>query len=171
MPGTRPDKLLRVAQVLKPNGADGELVMGFHDYAPENLTDGEPVFICYDGLPVPFFVSSFVQRGASKALVRLEGIDSSEDVMEIVGQPVYMEASLFEDEEEEGLESLVGWTLIDQTGRKIGEISDFEDIPGNPCLYVETSSGQSLVPLHEDLILSINPDEREITMNIPEGLI
>lgn len=171
MPGTGPDKLLRVAQVLKPNGADGEFVMGFSDYAPENLTDGEPVFICYDGLPVPFFVSSFVQRGASKALVRLEGIDSSKDVMEILGQPVYMDAALFEDEQEEGLQNLIGWVLLDQTGRKLGEISDFEDIPGNPCLCVQTSGGQSLVPLHEDLILSVNSEERKITMTIPDGLI
>ena len=168
MPVAVPENLLRVAQVLKPNGADGVLVVGFREYAPECLDTEEPVFIFYDGLPVPFFVTSFTQKGSSKALVRLEGIDSSEDVEEIVGQPVYMDANLFE--EEDG-ENFVGWTLLDKDGSKVGEITNLEDIPGNPCLCVQTSQGRVLVPLHDDLILSVNPGKREITMNLPEGLL
>ena len=168
MPVAVPENLLRVAQVLKPNGADGVLVVGFHEYAPECLDTEEPVFIFYDGLPVPFFVTSFTQKGSSKALVRLEGIDSSEDVEEIVGQPVYMDANLFE--EEDG-ESFAGWTLLDKDGSKVGEITNLEDIPGNPCLCVETKGREILIPFHEDFILFTDPDKREITMNLPEGLL
>ena len=168
MPEAVPENLLRVAQVLKPNGADGALVVGFRDYAPECLDTEEPVFICYDGLPVPFFVTSFTPKGSSKALIRLEGIDNSEDVEEIVGQPVYMDADLFEEEDKE---DLAGWTLLDKDGHKVGEISNLEDIPGNPCLYVETKGREILIPFHEDFVLFTDPDKREITMNLPEGLL
>ena len=47
------DNLQQVAQVLKSNGTDGELVMGFREIAPEDINPKEPVFIIFDGLPVP----------------------------------------------------------------------------------------------------------------------
>ena len=65
-----------------------------------------------------------------------------------------------------------GWTLLHADGRKAGTVTDYEDIPGNPCIYVDTENGQEvLVPLHEDLILSVDPERRELTMDLPDGLI
>ena len=37
--------LLQIAQVLKSNGTDGELVMGFREMGPEEIDLNEPVFI------------------------------------------------------------------------------------------------------------------------------
>ena len=55
--------MLRVAQVLKSNGTDGELLISFLDIAPEDIDLQEPVFIEFDGLPVPFYFESFTPRG------------------------------------------------------------------------------------------------------------
>jgi hypothetical protein len=43
----------RIAQILKSNGRDGELLMSFVGIAPEDIDTREPVFIEFDGLPVP----------------------------------------------------------------------------------------------------------------------
>ena len=85
------DNLQQIAQVLKSNGTDGELVLGFREIAPEDINLNEPVFIVFDGLPVPFYIESFTKRGNSKALVRLTDICSMEDVEEIAGKAVYIE--------------------------------------------------------------------------------
>ena len=61
---------LRIARVLKSYGTEGEILMGFRDIDPEDLNLEEPVFIIFDGLPVPFFIESFQTRGTSRALVR-----------------------------------------------------------------------------------------------------
>jgi hypothetical protein len=50
------DNLQQIAQVLKSNGTDGELVLGFREIAPEDINLNEPVFIVFDGLPVPFYI-------------------------------------------------------------------------------------------------------------------
>ena len=182
--------MLQVAQVLKSNGTDGELVMSFRAIAPEDINLQEPVFIVFDGLPVPFFIESFTKRGNSKALVRLTGIDCQEDVDEISGKAVYIEDSAAPELslEEDGFAALVGWTLLtpeipDQAGDdegtagdnialyEIGGITEFMDIPNNPCIEVETENGAVIIPLHEDLILSVDPEYQEIIMQIPEGLL
>ena len=47
----------RIAQVLKSNGRDGELLVSFTGIDPEDIDLEEPVFIEFDGLPVPFYFS------------------------------------------------------------------------------------------------------------------
>ena len=167
----------QIAQVLKSNGTDGELVMSFREIAPEDINLKEPVFIYFDGLPVPFFFESFQKRGNSKALVHLTDIRNQEDVEEIVGKAVYIEG----DEEaeltleEDGYAALVGWMVLTPGEGEdiyaVGEITEFFDIPNNPCLEVETENGAVMIPLHEDLILGLDVENQEIMMEIPEGLL
>ena len=171
----------QVAQVLKSNGTDGELVMSFRAIAPEDINLQEPVFIVFDGLPVPFFIESFTKRGNSKALVRLTGIHCQDDVDEIAGKAVYIEEGEEQEMslEEDGFAALVGWMLLtpssdsgeDMELIEVGEITDFVDIPNNPCIEVETENGAVMIPLHEDFILSVDPENLEIIMQIPAGLL
>ncbi len=192
--------MLQVAQVLKSNGTDGELVLGFREIAPEDINLQEPVFIIFDGLPVPFYIESFQKRGNTKALVRLTDICSQEDVEEIAGKAVYIEEDSLPEMslEEDGFAALVGWVLLtpagipDQVGEdektvgddeemagedeemelyEVGEITDFIDIPNNPCIEVETENGAVMIPLHENLIISVDPENRELIMEVPEGLL
>ena len=159
--------MLRVAQVLKSNGTDGELLLSFFDIAPEDIDLQEPVFIEFDGLPVPFYFESFVPRGNNRALVRLTGVHSLKDADELAGQAVY--ADYFEEEEEE---DLVGWMVCNAEGQTVGTVVDYEDIPGNLCLWVERPDGeQVLLPFHEDLILSIEESSQTLTLSIPEGVL
>ena len=183
------DNLQQIAQVLKSNGTDGELVLGFREIAPEDINLNEPVFIVFDGLPVPFYIESFTKRGNSKALVRLTDICSMEDVEEIAGKAVYIEEGQLPEMsiEEDGYAALVGWILLTPAENfqseleelpeeepaliEVGEITDFIDIPNNPCIEVETENGAVMIPLHEDLILSVDPEYQEIIMQIPAGLV
>ncbi len=158
--------LQQIAKVLKSNGTDGGLLMGFRDIDPNEISLAEPVFIDYDGLPVPFFIESLTPRGNGRALVRLNDITSLADAEEIVGRAVWAD---WEEEasEETDFSDLVGWTVLGA-----GEVTDFIDIPANPCLEIQTKNGTSvLVPFHEDLILSVDPEARVLEMEIPDGLL
>jgi ribosomal 30S subunit maturation factor RimM len=83
--------------------------------------------------------------------------------------------------EEDGYAALIGWILLAPVGEdiseesmeveEVGEITDFIDIPNNPCIEVDTKNGAVMIPLHEDLILSVDPEYQEIIMQIPAGLV
>ena len=178
------DGLSQIASVLKSNGIEGEIVLGFRSFDPEDIDLKEPVFIIFDGLPVPFFIESIVRRGNSKALVHLTDIRTFDDAEELSGKAVYVRTSSLGEMslEEDGFEALIGWTLLRPVGEigdsdeidevvEIGEITDYMDIPGNPCIEVETKNGAAMIPLHEDLILSVDPEYKEIIMSVPDGLL
>ncbi len=165
--------MIQIAQVLKSNGADGEVLLGFRGVDPDEMNLQEPVFIYFDGLPVPFFIEKLTPRGVSKALCRLTGIRSLADAEELAGAAVYADPATLDREEEEAeldLDALVGWTVRRADSQQVvGTVSGYEDIPGNPCLYIEP--GSVLVPLHEDLVVDIDEDARRLTLIIPEGLL
>ena len=107
------------------------------------------MYIYFDGLPVPYFIESFTQRGTKKALVRLTGIHNLEDAEEVVGQAVYADEDLYLEESDEfDYDGLEGWTIENAQGEEVGTVSGFEDIPGNPCIYVDTENAQVMIPLH-----------------------
>lgn len=155
----------KLGKVLKSNGTDGELVLSLFDTVPEEIDLQEPVFIFHDGLPVPYFIESSRIKGG-RFLVHLTGVRSLEDADELAGRDVF--ADYFEEDAEGSLE---GWTVMDEDGHKVGEVTGYEDIPGNLCILVNTVKGEVLLPLHQDLVVSMDPEKKEIKLRIPEGLL
>lgn len=158
--------MLQIAKVLKSNGTDGGVLMGFRSVDPEDLNLTEPVFIYFDGLPVPFYIESLTPKGTDKAIVMLTDMHTLKDAEEIVGKAVYAEDWEECEEEEEDFSLLVGWTL-----KGVGKITEFVDIPANPCIEVDNKGEGVLIPLHEDLIISMDPRKKVLEMQIPDGLL
>jgi ribosomal 30S subunit maturation factor RimM len=82
-------------------------------------------------------------------------------------------------EEEEDEQDFIGWKLYDSADEKpssrtkpilVGTIIGIEAIPGNDLLVVERDGTEVLIPLHEDLIVSVNPKKEELLLDLPEGL-
>ena len=162
--------LLKVATVLKSNGTHGDLLVGFRGILPEDLENEEPVYVYFDGLPVPFFIEKCDPRGSSRAIMHLLGVDSLKDAEEMVSRDIYMDASLLDDETDDEAD-LTGWTVLDENGDLIGTITGVEDIPGNPCAYLRRSDAEAMIPLHPDFIIDMDPATRCITMSLPAGLL
>ena len=154
--------MLQIAKILKSHGTDGGLLIGVRDIEIQQIDLQEPVFIEFDGLPVPFFIQDLQQRGTSKAVIHLNDIENLADAEEVVGRALYVEGE-WEDEEET---DFTGWTLLCR-GARVGTVTGMEPIPGNLCLYV----GEAMIPLHPDLILSVDPDLRILDLDLPDGLL
>ena len=154
--------MLQIAKILKSNGTDGRILMGVRDIALEEIDIKEPLFIVFDGLEVPFFIEDIKPRGSSKAIVKFYDVDNLDDAEELAGREVYLDAELEDGQEED----FTGWQVLDN-GRPVGKVSGMEPIPGNLCIYV----GNTMIPLHEDFILSCDSESRTLDLNIPEGLI
>ena len=153
--------MLPVAKILKSNGTEGDILIGLLNIDAEDFNTKEPVFVEFDGLPVPFFIESMKPKGSSRAIIHITDTDNLTDAEEMVGRTIFLDA---EDEGEDG-EDFTGWILYDRE-RLVGEVTGIEDIPGNPCLCI----GDVLVPLHEDFIISTDPGTRTLVMDLPEGL-
>ena len=167
--------LLPVAQIVKSYDVNGEVVIRM----TSSILDGynfkkEPVYIFFDGLPVPFFISSFKTKGSNGALVKFETINDFSHSEELVKREIFVDStsvdpdSIDMDEDEAMAAFLTGFKVKDQSGNVVGEISDYYNYPSNPCIELE---GKWLVPFNEDLILKLDAKKRVMQMTIPSGLL
>ena len=154
--------MLPIGKVLKSDGTDGGILLGLSELGLEDIDLKEPVFIVFDGLEVPFFISSIRAKGSTKAVVKLLDVDSLSDAEELIGREVFLEGEL-EDEQELDLS---GWKVSNR-GCAIGTVDYMELFPGNPCISV----GGHLIPLHEDLITALDNKKKTIDFHLPEGLL
>lgn len=155
-----------VARILKSNGTDGEVLITFLGMDPEEINPKEPVYVEFDGLPVPFFFESYTRRGTSRVLAHLTGVRNLADADELAGRDVFIEG----EEEADGVD-IIGWKVLDGDGMTVGTVRDYEDIPGNLCIWVHRADGEVLLPLHDDLILDMDEETQTLQLEIPDGLL
>lgn len=159
--------MLRIAKVLKSNGVDGDVLVSAPDVALEDLQG--PVLIDFDGLPAPFFIESCSRRGTGKYIVHLTDVCNLEDAEELVGRFLMSDEV---EEEDDAAQDFTGWKVLNR-GDYVGTVTDCEPIPGNLCLYLKPAedADEIIIPLHEDLIISIDEDSLTLNLNLPDGLL
>ena len=159
--------MLRIAKVLKSNGVDGDVLVSAPDVALEDLQG--PVLIDFDGLPAPFFIESCSRRGTGKYVIHLTDVCNLEDAEELVGRFLMSDEV---EEEDDAVQDFTGWKVLNR-GDYVGTVTDCEPIPGNLCLYLKPAedADEIIIPLHEDLIITIDEDSLTLNLNLPDGLI
>lgn len=157
--------MLKVARILKSNGVEGAMLVSAPDFDLLEITD--PVFIDFDGLPVPFFIEESSSRGTGKYIIKLNDVCSLSDAQEMVGRDIMIDAEQVDDTEESV--NYVGWKIYDSDSF-LGEVEGVEPIPGNLCLYVHGLKGEVMIPLHDDFIVSVNQEKQVLYLKLPKGL-
>lgn len=159
-----------VAKITKVYSTSGELSLRLYDNFDDSFVCDEPFYVCIDSLEVPVYVGEFSKKGASKAVVRFDDIDSEVRALEFVGKELYL---YFEEEKDEELyyENMVGYTIIDEISGKKGVVTEFVDYNNNPLFDVDFDGVNVMVPLNDEIISEINEDEKRIVVSLPEGLM
>ena len=159
--------MLCIAKVLKSNGVDGDVLVSAPDVALEDLQG--PVLIDFDGLPAPFFIESCTRRGSGKYIIHLTDVCNLEDAEELVGRFLWSDEV---EEDDDEAQDFTGWKVLNR-GDYVGTVTDYEPIPGNLCLYLKPAedADEIIIPLHEDLIISINEESLTLNLNLPDGLL
>ncbi len=151
-------------KVAKSYGDKGDVVINLSPSDPKDINFEGPVFIYFDGLPVPFFIESCQAKGGRR-IVKFENIDTFEEAEEIVGKEIFLNI----DEDQDDALSIIGMEVYDSNNALIGVITDYTNAAGNEFIAVVYEGEEVLLPLHDDLIIEWGEDH--ITLEIPAGLL
>ena len=162
-------KLTPVAQIVKTYDSTGEVLVRINtpEFEERLANIKEPVFIHFEELPVPFFITSAVQRSGNAWIIKFSTVRDGAHAQELVGNDIFIEDNASGHTEDADIEQLIGFKLLDEDGTEKGIITSFYEFTANICLEINNSI---MVPLHEDLIISISQKDKSITMKIPKGL-
>lgn len=163
----------KVGYVQKPHGINGELVIRFQEEYYETIEEAPTIFLEIDGLLVPYFIAEEGLRfkSSESVIAHLEWVDTDAKAKALCGLQVFVsQDNVIHADDEMSPSALVGYLLFGQDQGLIGEIREVLDYAGNMLLSVDYQGKETLVPLNEDLIVSIDEDRRELELRIPEGL-
>ena len=161
-----------LGQITKVIGFDGAVALKQENILAENLTYMEPVFLEIEGRPVPFFIAEYDSPGGEMLRLKFDGYDTPGMVKEFVGCRVFLTRRMEVEKEASDWLTLAGYKVFSRAMEHIGMVENVVRNPGQWLLEIRSLSGKSfLVPLHEDLITSIDEDKKEMILDIPEGLM
>lgn len=165
-------ELIRIGKVTKSFGTRGELIIELQ-YPGLELSPGEPLFLSLEGTRVPFFIEGAMLRPDGKWQVSLDDISEPEQVRRLIHSSCYLEKHHLPEpsEGEMHISDLVGFRVTDARHGDLGIIIDILDYPEQDMMEIENESITFLIPLIEEYILEIDPEDRRVDLDCPEGLI
>jgi len=168
------DKYISVGKILNFHGIKGEAKVGFSKGQEDFIQNLKKVFIKKDNEYLPFDVQN-VRLNKNYALFKFKGIDSINDLLEYKGLLLFVEENYIRenlDENEFLIDELVGMSIYDSDGKKLGFVIGVSNNGANDLLSVKTNTKKiSLIPFIEAFIKKVDLGEKAITINNIEGLL
>lgn len=165
------EEVFPIGKIIKPHGVVGQMTFRFTTDVFDT-EDADFFILEMEGILVPFFIEEYRFCGADTALLKLEGVDSSDRARELSGHTLYL-PNIYADkveQEEMTLLHFVGFTLVDVNTGVVGEIIGVDDTTENVLFIVRRGEGELLVPAGDELVTQIDPESRHIYMQLPDGL-
>lgn len=168
----RKEEVYKIGLFNKPHGIHGELSFTFTDDIFDRV-DCDYLVCLLDGIFVPFFIEEYRFRSDSTALVKLEGVDSSERARMFTNIEVYFPSKYAEEAEpgELSWNFFIGFAMRDLRAGELGEVVDVDESTVNVLFVVDRGKEELLVPAQEEFIVDIDQVHKMITVNLPEGLL
>ena len=105
-------------------------------------------------------------------LVTFSSIDSIDLSEQLVGHYCLVKkAALPNDYDKSASYDLRGFTLKDADNTVIGSIESVEENPAHPLLVLSYEGRKVRIPLVDELLLSLDEEERVVVMDLPAGLL
>ena len=162
------NRLVIIGKVVKPFGIKGEIKINPYTESFESF-ERSAVLVVDES---PYNVRSF-RIHKSVAVVALEGIDTREKANELVGRLVRTDEHNLPPKEEDEYYwvELIGLKVRTSDGRYLGKIAQITPTGANDVLHVEGPYGEVLLPMIDDVVMTVDLQSNEMTVDPLEGLI
>lgn len=170
--------LIQIGYIVKAKGLKGAVKVSFEafflDFLAENAADC--IFVKSKTGIVPYFIEKTNFKALPYPLVHFEDVDTREKAQRIEKCAIYFEQAplqmyIDQEAEEWTWADLIGFTLLKTDGSELGKIEEIFDLPQQEVAQVFYKGEEVLIPLNEDFIQDLDMDKRELTVELPEGLL
>lgn len=166
------EEVFKIGIINKPHGVKGEVSFTFTDDIFDRVEDCDYLVLLLDGILLPFFIEEYRFRSDNVALVKFEGIDSTEKARTLTNVEVYYPVKFMDDQEEiSSWNYFIGFRVEDVHHGCLGTVVDVDDATMNVLFVIENGDEEVLLPAHEEFILDIDRKKKILKVDIPDGLL
>lgn len=153
-------------------GLQGELVLEHRLGKKTGLKGLKAIFLEeHRDEMLPWFVEGVRMKSDSEVYVKLEGIDTKEAARRVVQKEVWLtDADFARFAGRTAPISMVGFRLFDG-GVDLGEILEVIEQPHQVLCRIDLEGKEALIPVHEQTLRRVDAKNREVHVELPEGLL
>lgn len=167
-------KYVSVGKILNFHGIKGEAKVGFTKNQEDFFCSLESVYVKSDN-DYKLLKIEKIRLNKSFALVKFEGINSINELLEYKGAFLYVEESTIRESLEEDeflIDELVGLSVYDSNDKKLGFVVGVSNNGASDLLSVKTNSKKIvLIPFVKAIVTDVKIKDKKITINNIEGLL
>ena len=122
------------------------------------------LILSLDHILVPFRVNDWYTKSADGIVFELQDITTEQQTLPLLGAEAFMLRSDLSGTDENAVAwtDLVGYTVIDTDQGPLGTITSIDDSTENILATLNY-----LIPLHEDFLVSLDPEAHQLTITLP----
>lgn len=168
------DQLFFLGTFGKPIGLKGEISFRFDCDNPADYQKINAIFIKTKNGLIPFKVTKLRLKHGMEGVFQLEGINFVEELNPIKGCDGFLPDSFLPrlSGNQFYYHEIIGYNLNDQHTGLVGKINDVLEYPQHDLFQIKHESGKEiLIPVRDELIVKVDRVNREIVVNVPEGLV
>jgi 16S rRNA processing protein RimM len=162
-----------LGKTLKSHGTAGQLRLLVEDKLKGYFLPGESIFIDIKGSKVPFKIKEVDED--AHFVISLEEVNSKEFSDRLTNKEIWIPIEKIKARHQNAPKHLkdqwADYYILDQDTMQNHPILRTEEFPQQLMAVIEWKGKEFYVPLHEQLISSIDRKEKIIYMKIPEGLL
>lgn len=166
------DSLHRIGRLGKPWGHQGELTVHLEEVDVDDLAHAGSLFVDIEGQKIPFFFSRLHDKG-KEVLVKFDDFDDPQSASILVGRDLYAPPGLLSDGSDESWdpEEFIDMLVRDEEHGELGVVTAIDGTAKNPLLVILRGEEEVLIPIAEEMILGVDPEENSLLVRTPPGLI
>lgn len=160
-----------LGHITRLHGLDGNMILFLDTDEPEKYQGMDSFLVDQDGLLVPQFINK-IQVRKNDAIIELEDV-GPEEAEEMVGLEVYLPLSVLPPLSGNKFyyHEVPGFKVIDEHSGEVGIITRVLDMPQQAVLQVDKEGKEVLIPVADDIILSLDRENKIMHVSLPEGLL
>ncbi len=176
---TKDQAYVNIGYTRKAHGLSGELKFAIEEQFLEDFLKNERIFIAVRSSKIPYFIANV--RGKGELIVQLEDVDNRDAAQLLQSKEIFLrEQDIIPDKEREievpdedelEYERLVGYLIVDQIMGDIGAIDEVLEMPQQEMAFLKHKGRDVLIPLNDQMIISIDEVNKKVLMDLPDGLL
>ena len=165
---------LNVGKIVNTHALQGEVkVMSNSDFKEERFKKGSELFIDFEGEHVPVVVATHREHKGMD-LLKFKLLNSINDVEKYKGCDLLVSGEFIDelDENEFYYFEIIGCTVKTTEGEVLGEVSEILETGANDVWIVKRPGKKdALIPYIEDVVKEVNIEDKEVLIEVMEGLL
>lgn len=161
-----------IGKMVAAHGVTGELILQ-HELGKRTSLKGLTALFIEDRKDslLPWFIISTKIKSETEVYIKLEGLESREAALKLVPKRVWLPAA---DHKKfvarSAPSSILGYQVINR-GEELGPVLEVIEQPQQLLCRLEIRGREVLIPLHEDSLEKIDHRKKQVSVELPEGLL